>query len=229
MNTDNPWLFDLARFDEDPQPSADDPGNQDPEPEPNPEPAEIEEPDGSAELGDKGKRALDAMKAEKLAAKREAVAAKKRADDLAAKVAEFEDRDKSETEKLTQRAEQAEARAKVATERAVKAEVRALASDTFIDPTDAVQLGDLAKYVGADGEVDADAIQLDLDALLDRKPHLRKPDPTPESEPPKRAKPAPKPDPGQGPRKEPEPVDFRTADKATVDAELARLGVRNRS
>ncbi|MFI6813762.1 hypothetical protein ACIBG7_15180 [Nonomuraea sp. NPDC050328] len=199
-----PWRFDLARFDEDPPPVPD-PGNQDPEPEPE-------------DLGDKGKRALDAMKAERAAAKREAAAEKKRADELAAKVAEFEDRNKSEAEKLAARAEQAEQRAQAATARAVKAEVKALASDAFADPTDADLLGDLSKYATDDGNVDTVQIKADLDELLERKPHLRK-----------QAGPrTPRPDPSQGSRPGPGPVDFRTVDKATYDAEMAKLGIRAR-
>lgn len=57
--------------------------------------------DGADALGDAGKQALDRMKRERSAAKREA-------SELAAKLKEYEDRDKSETERLAARAEQAE-------------------------------------------------------------------------------------------------------------------------
>ncbi|WP_214322079.1 hypothetical protein [Nonomuraea sediminis] len=201
MNTDRCWLFDLRRFDE---PDEPDPGNQDPDPEP--------DPDDKPELGEKGKQALDRMKAERNAARRE-LAEKTR------KLAELEDRDKSDAEKLATRAEKAEAREKSAIQRAVKAEVRALAAEEFRDTGDADLLGDLTKYVNGDGDIDLEAIQADLADLLERKPHLRK-----STEP---AKKTPKPDPSQGSRKEPGPVDYRTADKADVDAELARLGVRS--
>ncbi|MEV4246972.1 hypothetical protein AB0J63_26610 [Streptosporangium canum] len=214
MNTDRPWLFDLRRFDEDPQPPADDPGNPDPEPEPEPD------PDTASDLGDKGKKALDAMKVERNQARRELAELRRQQTEQAKKLAEFEDRDKSESEKLAARAEKAEARAKAADARTVKAEVKALAADAFADPTDADLLGDLSKYVSDDG-IDIESIQADLDALLDRKPHLRKQ----AAAIPKKQ---PKPDPSQGPRKEPEPVDFRTSDKASFEAALAELGVRPR-
>lgn len=213
MNTPRLWPFDLSRFDEpDPEPV-----NPDPEPddEPDPEP----EPEGADQLGDKGKQALERMKAERAKARREAVEAKKRADELAAKVAEFEDRDKSESEKLAARAEKAEQRAEQAVQRAVRSEVKALAAEAFADPTDAELLGDLAKYISGDGEIDITAIQADLDDLLDRKPHLRKQ----AAAPPRKT---PKPDPSQGPRKDPEPTDYRHADRSAVHAEMAKYGVR---
>lgn len=191
-------------------------------------------------LGDAGKKALAATRAERNKAIKDAAdlrkalaAERKQAADQAKKLAEFEDKDKSESEKLTQRAEQAqkkadeaEARVQAALARAVKAEVKAMAAGQFADPEDAHAFLSLADYASEDGDVDTDAIQADLEALLERKPHLRKPAPSADPEPQK--KPKPKPDPSQGSRKEPGPVDFRTADKATVDAELARLGVRTR-
>jgi hypothetical protein len=217
MHIYRPWLFDLARFDEDDQPPADDPGSPETEPDDDPQ----ADPEGADQLGDKGKRALETMKNERAAARREAAAAKRERDALAAKVAEFEDRDKSESERLAQRAERAEKAAQAATARAVKAEVKALASEAFADPTDADLLGDLTKYVADDGDIDTESIQADLDALLERKPHLRKQTAT-------QQKKQPRPDPSQGPRKEPGPVDFRTADKATYEAALAEMGIRLR-
>ena len=234
----NPW-FDLHRHDEDAT-SEETGGTDTTETE---EPAEssavesVAEDDTSGdELGDAGKKALAETRAERNRAKKEAsdakkeaAEAKKRAAAAEAKVAKFEEANKTEAEKLAARAEQAEARAKAATERAVKSEIKAIASATFRDPTDADAIGDLTAYVSDDGDIDVERIKADLDDLLERKPHWRKPEQAPEPEPTqKRAKPAPKPDPGQGPRKEPGPVDFRTADKADVDAELRRLGVRIR-
>lgn len=224
----NRWLsaaqgadwFQLTRHD-DPDP-ADPEAVDPPEPEADPAPDPDVDPEGADKLGDAGKKALDAMKAQRAEAKKTAVAEKKRADELARKVAEFEDRDKSELDKATDKAEKAEARAQAATGRAVKAEVKALAFD-FADPTDAEMLGDLSRFVDDSGEIDTDAIEADLADLLSRKPHLRKPNAEPEK------KRAPKPDPGQGPRP-PEPAaDFLSADRTEVDAELARIGHRRRS
>lgn len=222
QNTRPSWLsaahgagwFQLTRHDD---PESADP----PAPEPTVEPDDSEpDPDGADSLGDKGKQALDRMKAEKAEAKRAAAAEKKRADDLARKVAEFEDRDKSDADKLASRAEAAEKRAEVATARAVKAEVRALAASEFADPEDAAAFLDLSQYA-TDGEIDTDALQSDLADLLERKPHLRKQTATPPEQ-----KKGPKPDPSQGPRKEPEPTDWRTADKADFKKHIAKYGAR---
>ncbi|WP_326828685.1 hypothetical protein OIE13_22355 [Streptosporangium sp. NBC_01810] len=233
----NPW-FDLHRHDEDA--TSEETGDTDTtETEEIAADSTTEAEDDTSDdgLGDAGKKALAETRAERNRAKKEAsdakkeaAEAKKRAAAAEAKVAKFEEANKTEAEKLAARAEQAEARAKAATERAVKSEIKAIASATFRDPTDADAIGDLTVYVSDDGDIDVERIKADLDDLLERKPHWRKPEEVSEPEPTqKRSKPAPKPDPGQGPRKEPGPVDFRTADKATVDAELARLGVRVRS
>lgn len=210
--------FQLNRH-EDPEPA--DP----PEPEGAPDPAEVDpEPEGADHLGDKGKQALDRMKAEKAAAKREAAEQKKAREAAERRIQEFEDRDKTELDKVTSKAEKLAEQVKQATARAVKAEVKALASDGFADPTDADLLGDLSRYVDDDGAIDTDAIEADLVDLLDRKPHLRKA--TSDPDPKKKT---PRPDPSQGPRPPTPPADFRTADRAEVDAELAKIGFRRRS
>lgn len=225
MKIRNRWLpaaqsadwFSLTRHD-DPEPADPEPA---PEPEDDLEPEPEGDPEGADTLGDAGKKALDRMKAERTAAKKEAAAEKKRAEELARKVAEFEDRDKSELDKATAKAERLEAAAKAATARAVKAEVRAAASE-FADPEDAAAFLDLSSYSSDDGEIDAEAIQADLADLLERKPHLRRA----AAEPPK--KPAPKPDPGQGSRGTPPPTDFRAASSDEVAAELAKYSFRQR-
>lgn len=56
--------------------------------------------------------------------------------------------------------------------RAVNAEVRSFASGQFADPEDALAFIDAAKYVDSSGEIDTSALQTDLTALLERKPHL---------------------------------------------------------
>jgi hypothetical protein len=213
--------FQLTRHDDpepaDPEPASD-PADDPTDPEPD------SDPDGADKLGDEGKRALDRMKADRAAAKKTAAAEKKRADDLARKVAEFEDAQKSELEKATTKAERLEAAAAKATARAVKAEVKAAAAE-FADPEDAAAFLDLSTYTSDDGEIDTEAISADLEALLERKPHLRRAAPAD----PKKS--APRPDPGQGARPAEPPTDFRTSDRASLDAKLAELapGFRLRS
>jgi hypothetical protein len=213
--------FQLNRHDDpepaDPEPAPDPADNPaDPEPEPDPE--------GADKLGDAGKKALEAMKAQRAEAKRLAAAEKKRADELARKVAEFEDRDKSELEKATTKAERLAEQAAKATKRAVLAEVKAAAAE-FADPEDAAAFLDLTQYTSDDGEINTEAISADLTDLLERKPHLRRAAPEPQK------KPAPKPDPSQGARPAEPPADFRTADRETLEAELAKVapGFRLRS
>lgn len=74
------------------------------------------EPPAKDDLGDGGKKALDAERAA-------ARAAKKQVADLEAKLKEYEDRDKSETEKLSERVAAAEKRAADAEAKAARAEV----------------------------------------------------------------------------------------------------------
>jgi hypothetical protein len=216
----------------DPEPAPDpaaDPADPDPEPDPAGDPADPEpdpEPEGADKLGDEGKKALDRMKAERAAAKKTAAAEKKRADDLARKVQEFEDAQKSEAEKLAAKVERSAQREAKATARAVSAEVRAAAGE-FADPGDAVDvlMRDPSQYVDADGEIDMDAIETALTDLLGRKPHWKKPEPAaPVVEPKQKLKP----DPGQGSRGAPAPVDYRTASKEEVAAELGKFGYRQR-
>jgi hypothetical protein len=197
----HPW-FDLGRHNDAPDPTT--------------PPTTDADPDGADSLGDAGKKALDRMKAERGAAKAEAAAEKKRADELAAKVTAFEDRDRTDLERATAAAEVAAKQAAAATARAVQAEVKALAAEGFADPTDAAAFLDLAKYSGADGEIDTDAISADLSALLERKPHLGR----------QSAPKGPRPDPSQGARPPAPATDFRNADRATLDAELAKYGLR---
>lgn len=219
----------------DPEPTPDpaaDPEDPDPDPEPDPagDPAGPEsdpEPEGAEQLGDAGKKALDKMKAEKVAAKREAAEERRKAAALAKKVAEYEDAQKSESEKLAAQAERSAKQAAKATARAVAAEVRAAAGE-FADPADAVDvlMRDPSQYVDADGEIDTDAIEAALTDLLERKPHWAKPEPA--APPAPEQKPKPKPDPGQGSRGGPAPVNYLNASKDEVAAELAKYGYRQR-
>lgn len=252
------WQFDLARHDEESTATLDAPaeteapdtsttateetateaapeaeaGDTGTEPESDQEP---EESDDSAQLGDRGKRALERMKAERVAARQEAQEAKRQLARLQAKVQEFEDRDKSELEKATAKAERLADQATKATARAVQAEMRVLATDRFADPTDATDtlMRDPAKYVDESGDIDTERISADIEDLLERKPHWARPKPEPsaapaqqQEEPPRQR---PRPDPSQGARPTTPPTDFRNASKDEVAAEFAKFGYRPRS
>lgn len=128
--------------------------------------------DGTEQLGDAGKRALDAMKAERNAAKAEARAA-------AAALKEIQDqlalKDKPAEEQALEQA-RAEARAeaiKTANERILRSELRAAAAGKLADPSDAALFIDLAQFeVDDNGDVDTDALSDAIAELLTRKPHL---------------------------------------------------------
>ncbi|MGW7688820.1 hypothetical protein ACWGMA_07990 [Streptomyces asiaticus] len=90
---------------------------------------------------------------------------------LARKAKEFEDAQKTETERLTERLQQADERITATRKRLVASEVKTLALNAFADVDDPLGELDLDSYIDSDGDVDTAAIQADLDALLERKPH----------------------------------------------------------
>ncbi|MFE0794786.1 hypothetical protein [Streptomyces mutabilis] len=103
---------------------------------------------------------------------------------LAKKAKEFEDAQKSEQERLNDRLAAAEAQIAATRKRLVEARVQALASATagerpaFTDPEDAITSLDLSSYIDAEsGDIDESAIEADLQALLERKPHWAKTQP----------------------------------------------------
>ncbi|MPY47156.1 hypothetical protein [Streptomyces acidicola] len=103
---------------------------------------------------------------------------------LAKKAKEFEDAQKSETERLTEQLQAANERISATRKRLVEARVQALAGSTvgeraaFTDPEDAVTSLDLGSYIDDDsGAIDETAIEADLQALLERKPHWAKTQP----------------------------------------------------
>jgi cell division septum initiation protein DivIVA len=95
----------------------------------------------TGDLGDAGKKALDAERRDKRAAE-------KRATDLEAKLKEFEDRDKTESTRVIERAEAAEKRATDAESRALRLEI---ASEKGLTPAQAKRLvGDTREELEAD-------------------------------------------------------------------------------
>lgn len=211
------WVFDLGRFDE---PDPTDPPPADPQVEPPADPPADPpaETDPKPATGDDKDAEIAKWKA--LSRQNEAQAKANAA--AAKKLAEIEDAQKTEAERLAAKVEAAEQRATKATVRAVVAEVKALATD-FADPSDATAAITAADYVTDGGDIDTDAIKAKLAELLETKPHWKKP--TGPVDPPK-----PRPDPGQGPRGgEPKPTNFKDADKGDFEAELAKLGLKARS
>jgi hypothetical protein len=135
-------------------------------PQSDPPPAD---PPGSEDLGDAGKKALDAMKAERKAAKDEAAAAKAERDALQAKLDGKEAEHAAAQEKA---ATEAAALAK-ANDRILKSEVKAAAKGVLADPQDAYKFLDLDSFeVDDDGNVDESAITDALKTLIAAKPYL---------------------------------------------------------
>ncbi len=120
------------------------------------------------DLGDAGKRALDAERSK-------ARAAEKRARDLEAELTKVREGSMSEQEKAVEQARR-EAKAEASkgfNVRLVQAEVRATAASKLTDPEDAIRFLDLDEFaVDDDGKVDKKAITKALDELLKAKPYL---------------------------------------------------------
>ncbi|MER6531163.1 hypothetical protein [Streptomyces sp. NPDC001508] len=135
-------------------------------------------------LGPAGEKALAAWK-------KRARDAEQQTRDQAARLKEYEDRDKTEAEKQADALKAAQDRAEQATRLAVSAKVEALAAGRFQDPLDAVEALRSGSYVTGEGVVDAAAITAALDDLLTRKPHWAAAEPGPRT---------PRPDPAQGAR-----------------------------
>lgn len=97
----------------------------------------------TGELGDAGKKALDAERREKRAAE-------KRAAELEARLKEFEDRDKTESTRAIERAEAAEKAAAAAEARATRLEI---AAEKGLTPAQAKRLvGDTREELEADAD-----------------------------------------------------------------------------
>ena len=145
------------------QPTPPDPANK---------PAETD-PAGAEALGDAGKRALDAMKAERNEAKQAAAAIKAEFEALQAKIAGKETEHAAQVEAQRLRDEARTEADKVANQRILKAEIRAVAAGKLTDPADALRYLDLSTFdVKDDGETDSAAIAKAIDDLIKNKPYL---------------------------------------------------------
>lgn len=98
----------------------------------------------------------------------------KKLESAAAELQAIKDADKSETERLADKLVAAEERIASTRQRLAKSTVQALAGSAFADPEDAVGALDLDSYIDSDGDIDEAAIEADLQALLERKPHWAK-------------------------------------------------------
>lgn len=125
--------------------------------------------DGADALGDAGKQALDRMKAERNAARKEARQLRR---DLAAATApKPAEGDAPDPEALKEQGRR-EALEQV-NGRILRSEVRAAAAGKLTDPADALLYLDLTQFeVDDDGNVDADELADAIDELITSKPYL---------------------------------------------------------
>ncbi|WP_313812996.1 hypothetical protein [Glutamicibacter sp.] len=127
------------------------------------------EEDGAEELGDKGKKALRAMKDKVKASKADARAAR-------AELQQFKDsagKSEDEQEASRKQAERDAAILSKANDRILRSEVKSAAAGKLQNPALAVRLLDLSQFeVDEDGEVDADEIAEAIDELLEKEPYL---------------------------------------------------------
>ncbi|MFE4717846.1 hypothetical protein ACFRLW_15730 [Streptomyces sp. NPDC056728] len=128
------------------------------------------DPAGTADLGDAGKKALDAMKARwkterdarrKLEEERDARATPKPSGDT-------DQADAAEIKRQATRDANAKANARI-----IKSEIRAAAAGKLADPSDALAHLDLKSFeVDDNGDVDAQELADAIEDLLTRKPYL---------------------------------------------------------
>ncbi|WP_158633185.1 hypothetical protein [Amycolatopsis sp. WAC 04182] len=149
-------------------PEAEPEGDPAEEPEDEPDEEPEGDPEGAEDLGDKGKKALDTMKAklrdEK--AKRRAVEAER--DTLKSGSTKNGEPDVDQI-----RREAETAAAAKANKRIVRSEIRAAATGKLADPKDALTFIDIDQFeVDENGEVDADEIADAIDDLIKNKPYL---------------------------------------------------------
>ncbi|MCM8552337.1 hypothetical protein [Streptomyces sp. STCH 565 A] len=116
----------------------------------------------------------------------EAANLRKRLKELEPKAAELQrikDSEKTESERLNDQLVRANEQIAATRKSLVEARVQALAGAqvgeraAFTDPEDAVGQLDLSSYIDESGSIDETAIEADLQALLERKPHWAKTQP----------------------------------------------------
>ena len=130
---------------------------------------------GADALGDKGKQALDRMKAERNGFRDELNQYKGLGltpEQLQQLIAKSEEDAKTAEQARVQR-EAEQAAVSKANQRLVRAEVKAAATGKLANPQLALRLLDLSSFdVDDDGEVDSDAISAAIDELISKEPYL---------------------------------------------------------
>ncbi|MFG2670495.1 hypothetical protein [Streptomyces sp. NPDC048445] len=122
-----------------------------------------DEPDGADALGDKGKRALDSMKA-KLKSERE----RRRTAEAKLQDKPADGRDAAQIQAKADAAATARANTRI-----LRSEVRAAAAGKLINPKDALTFLDLDQFeVDEDGQVDEDEIADAIEDLVKERPYL---------------------------------------------------------
>jgi hypothetical protein len=96
---------------------------------------------------------------------------------LLAELKSRKDAEKSDTDRLSDQLATANEQITKTRQKLVRTQVQALAMTGFADPEDAVGALDLDSYIDSDGDIDEAAIEADLQALLERKPHWAKAQP----------------------------------------------------
>jgi len=128
--------------------------------------------DNADALGDAGKKALDAMKAERNAAKADARAKATELEQLRQQIA-LKDKPAEEQAIEAAKAEARTEATQAANERILKSELKAAAKGVLADPTDAALYINLSDFtVDENGDVDSDALNEAIAELIERKPHL---------------------------------------------------------
>jgi hypothetical protein len=127
---------------------------------------------GSDALGAAGKKALDAMKAERNAATQKAKKALAELDQMKAELA-LKDKPAEEQALEAARAQARTEATQAANSRIVKSELKLAAKGVLADPADALAFIDVSSFdVNDDGEVDVDALNDAITKLIQQKPHL---------------------------------------------------------
>ncbi|MFB7288984.1 hypothetical protein [Actinacidiphila glaucinigra] len=125
-----------------------------------------QDPEGADELGDKGKKALDAMKGRLRKEKERRKAAETERDQL-----KNSGGDENDPERIRNEADRAATTR--ANARIVRSEIRAAAAGKLTNPRDALHFLDLTTFeVDEEGQVDEDEIADAIEGLLKERPYL---------------------------------------------------------